>query len=88
MIPCWSGRAGRDRKGTRKEIRHLGPLFGLKSKGKDSEPGRYMILIMKKHGGRDANEREVAKMTQEFELNVPYGVSDDDLGVGGKRGRE
>ena len=71
-----------------KEIRHLDPLFGMKSKGKDGAPGRYTILIRKKHNGKSTDEREVVRMTQEFEFNALHDVFDDDLGVGGKREQE
>lgn len=71
-------------KGTRMKIHHLAPLFGLKSKSKDGALGRYTTLIKKRHSGRNIDEREVARMMQEFEFDPLYDVSDDNLDVGGK----
>lgn len=76
-------------KGTRMKIHHLATLFELSSKSKDDALGRrYTTLFKTNRSGKRINEREVAKLMEEFEYSALYDRSDDDLGGKGKGKRK
>ena len=76
-------------KGTRMKIHHLATLFELGSRSKNDALGRrYTTLFKTNRSGKYVDEREVAKLMEEFKYSALYDRSDDERGGKGKGKRK
>lgn len=76
-------------KSSRMKIHHLAALFWLKTKSKTGVLGRYTTLSKMGYSGKKINEREVARLKEEFKYSAEYDVSEDDWEDMGKgKGRD